>query len=175
MKCWEFATGAKVEVDYQAFRGPISGIVWVMGSQNTDSDVIFYSTGVGYLVICRLSPTLVSDFTKQQRMCSCKVDNCQSKFQEISSVHVPDSPGPGFKITCIKPNLDGTRIMTGSRNHWIHVWDLDDAKQDLHLTFKFNVDFVPRCIAFINKACHMYVFALYNSQWYDQLDIMYAK
>lgn len=59
VKCWEFATGAKVVVDYQTFRGPISGIVWVKGSENTDSDVLCYSTGIGYIVICRLSPTLV--------------------------------------------------------------------------------------------------------------------
>ncbi|KIJ48993.1 hypothetical protein M422DRAFT_247365 [Sphaerobolus stellatus SS14] len=153
VKCWELSTGSRVEFDhtYQSFRGQVSGIAWLKAATNLD--VLCYVTGLGYIVTCCLS-------------------SVEAKFQESFCTNIPQGIAPNSEITSVVANSSTGRLVTGSRNCHIQLWQLRskeeklEHKQELELLFDIKLNFVPRCLAFIETKDHnIFAFATYNGQW----------
>lgn len=75
----------------------------------------------------------------------------------------------GLELTCMAYDEDTTRLVTGNRDRIVQLWNFD-SKDGLVPVFTVQLDStVPKALGFMDNVTRdLYVFGLYNGQWYVQ-------
>lgn len=150
MKVWDLQAERHIDIPQQPphERGQVSCICWVT-RQDDAFETLCYGNALGYFIFLQHSPTEVSGATIgiTKNADQCGVQDC---FKVVFSARL----AMGSEILSMAVDISSTsvRVVTGSRDKCIQVWEFNSATHKLTAVFSrahgVERDIVPKALAF---------------------------